>query len=442
MRLLTALLVVSTMHPRASFAADMNAYKAADVIVAPTVDGGAFGALAAADVDGDGIGDLVVGALNWGGLGQGAAFLFRGPMSGPATTDAAAAFTVTGPVGAVAVGDVDNDGLGDLLLGAPSVGDVGAAYLFDGPLTGHSDVADADATFSSSRFYLHHVGESVSMIADHTGDGVADILIGAPAWDKRAGSVFVLSGALTGTRDLVSASTYVYKNEEGHDTSGVSVAAIGDQDGDGLEDILIGACDERRAYVVDGGGPGGRQHLPDVAAAVIDGTGFRAGLFGTALASGDLDGDGYGDAVISAPYGLRASDPGGIVYAFLGPFSDAIGVRDSAARWEGEADTYGGFGLSVAAGSDVDGDGSTDVLIGDQNDDDPNGHSAVFLGLGPASGVTNAARLTSFRSPVDHQLGSSISFVPDTNDDGRPEIAGSAPGTGLVYLFFSDSVFE
>ncbi len=325
----------------------------------------------------------------------------------------------------------------------------GAAYLFHGPLTGHADAADADATFGSDELYNREAGRSVLIIPDHTGDGVADVLVGAPGYDLQGGTVYVYSGPVTGTRELMSAPA-AYKSYDNHDRTGESLATLGDQNGDGLEDILIGAPYKRRAYVVEGGEPSGRQYLPDVAAAVLDGSGGLAVQFGMHVAAGDLDGDGYADAVISAPYALDSTaDPGGVVYAFLGPLSGAMGVHDATARWEGDAGGWGGFGTSVAAGSDVDGDGSTDIVIGDPWDDDEE-RGVVFLHLGPASGVVDEAHLISFRSSDEGWLGDDVAFVPDSSGDGLPEIAAGAPlatdGTGAVggkvSVIFSDSLFD
>jgi hypothetical protein len=430
----------------------VSAVEVADYAATATRTSAAFGdALAGGDVDGDGWGDLVVGAPGWGDRDPGAAFLFRGPLAGAATTDEAD-FVVTATKDSeflgesVALGDADGDGQDDLLVGAPNADSAGAAYLFHGPLTGSVDTEDADAAFHPRRIYNRIAGESVSIVPDHTGDGVSDLLIGSPAFGLMEGTVFVFSGAVTGTPDQTEALC-VYKSRDSHDGTGESIAALGDQNGDGLEDIVIGAPYQRgRAYVVEGGGPLGRQYLPDVAAAVLDGRGGSAEEFGTDVASGDLNGDGYGDTVIGAPDPQHyTSDPGGVVYAFLGPLSGAIGVRDAATRWEGGLEQYGGFGSSVAAGGDVDGDSSTDILIGLPSDDNGK-RGAVFLQLGPASGVIDEAHMASFRSFEDDSFGDDVLFVPDTSGDGLPEIAGGAPlaadAAGVVYLFSSDSLFE
>src|SRR6185503_10582874 len=88
--------------------------------------------------------------------------------------------------------------------------------------------------------------------------------------------------------------------------------------------------------------------------------------FGWDVASGDLDDDGYADAIVTAPSARTdAGTTSGAVYAFLGPMSGTAYGRGADIRWEGSGG--GGFGTSVATGEDVDGDGETDTIIGDSN---------------------------------------------------------------------------
>jgi len=164
----------------------------------------------------------------------------------------------------------------------------------------------------------------------------------------------------------------------------------------------------------------------------------------------DLDGDGYADAVISAPTARNSlHDPTGVVYAFSGPFSGDLGPDDAGARWEMTSPvSWGNFGFSIATGGDVDGDGAVDTLIGGPYTQYPYA-GAVYLQSGEPAGVIDVRQMAAF---VDDASGgvAGVAFVPDWNGDGGDEIAIGAPGavdpsgsaTGAVSVIFSDSLFE
>jgi len=228
--------------------------------------------LASGDVDGDGVGDVLVGACGQdaGGTDSGAAYLVLGPATG--TVDLSAADTKF--VGeserdeagyALATGDVDGDGIGDILVGAygqDAGGSYsGAAYLVLGPTTGWVDLSSAaDAKF---------VGEVTGDFAgcnlasgDIDGDGVGDVLVGAYGQDADgtdSGAAYLVLGPATGTVDLSEADAK-FVGEEDADFAGSSLT-VGDIDGDGVGDVLVGAHDEDEggsnagaAYLLFGGG--------------------------------------------------------------------------------------------------------------------------------------------------------------------------------------------
>ncbi len=143
---------------------------------------------AAGDLDQDGLDDFVVGSMNnpQGGELAGAVYVWSGPVSGEYTASEGTA-TIIGDAGAtigfaISAGDTDGDGSSDVLIGAPwdedGDDDSGVVYLFLGPVLGQLDLADADARMIGES-EMNYAGGDVSLVGDVNGDGLCDALIGA-----------------------------------------------------------------------------------------------------------------------------------------------------------------------------------------------------------------------------------------------------------------------
>jgi hypothetical protein len=210
------------------------------------------------DTDGDGIGAVVLGA-GPSDTSTGYAFLVEGPVSG--TLDLAEAdCTVIGKVegdwagyAVAAAGDVTGDGADDWLVAArhdASRGNsAGAVYLVSGTKRGTWSLADVDAKLLGERS-PDEAGWAVSSAGDVNGDGLDDVLMGAPRAEGGSyeGAAYLLLGPFSGTVDLGSADAIV-RGEHAVDWLGNAVAPAGDVDDDGLADILIAARGESTTCV-------------------------------------------------------------------------------------------------------------------------------------------------------------------------------------------------
>lgn len=256
------------------------------------------------------------------------------------------------------------------------------------------------------------LGEAVSGAGDVNGDGFADVIVGAPFADSNgldSGTVRVLSGA-------DGSSLRTFWGQHAGDQFGRSVRGAGDVNGDGFADLIVGApradtngADSGSAYVLSGAN-GSTLHVF---------SGDSAGdQFGWSVSgAGDVDGDGFADLVVGAPF----ADVGGANSGMARVFSGVSGAVLYSTFGDGAGDR---LGWSVSGVGDVDTDCFDDVVVGMPFDDNNGTDSgSVRLLSGPAGNVL----WTVFGKASGDRLGWSVSGAGDSDGDEIPDVVAGAP---------------
>ena len=419
-------------------------------------DQGEFGARvgAAGDVDGDGYGDVVVAAYryNHGQAGEGRISIYRGSASGlvtasPWIAESNQANAYLG-VGLGAAGDVDGDGYADVIAGAYSYDDdqtdEGAAFVYHGgpglPGTTPDWTVEADQDGAE-------LGYSMGTAGDVNGDGYADVIMGAPAYDAGSGNegaALVTLGSPTG---LSPSHQWMATGNEPGAHFGYSVGTAGDVNGDGYDDIIVGS------YYAGGSGQAsvyyGSAGGVSPAPAWVQGLPQAAARFGAAVGTaGDVNGDGYADVIVGA-YLYDGGEPDeGAAFVYYG---SASGL-DTQPGWSVEgnqANAYlGGYGRSVGAAGDVNGDGYGDVIVGAfrySGTIDRQGQARVYYG-GPA-GLSTTPAWSTVGETGQAYLGFAVGTAGDVNGDGYSDVivgshgygGGSGWAQGAVYVFLGSA---
>ena len=399
-------------------------------------------------------------------------------------------------------GDIDGDGLDDIIIGAFGADgaadtQAGEAYVVFGSTGGFPAIFNLSSLNGFNGFRIDgfrsgdNIGRAVSAAGDFNGDGLADIVIGAPdqVFDgfSDSGDSYIIFGQASSFQAAINVSTldgsngtrFAGDNVLG-EQSGFAVDGGGDFNGDGLDDVIVGAfqadpgglADAGEAYVLFGQmGPAGAVVNSQTTLDGADGfqiNGITAGdMAGRGVSNaGDVNGDGVDDLLIGAPQGDGAGPNSGEAYVLFGqttPGAAAVNLADldgtDGFRIDGPFDvTYGGgrAGLSVADAGDVNGDGFDDIVVGAYLTNvggyygyDTGRAFVVFGQAGAFGSVLNVADLDGSNgfgltgaSSYD-RAGFGVAGAGDVNGDGFDDVLVGArsagANTGQAYVVFGSA---
>ena len=410
--------------------------------------------LLVADLTWDGVADLVVAAaqadrLDGRTADHGVVYILEGPVTEDkaARTDSWAmlvgALDYNLPTSMARIPDVDGDGHDGLAAGLAD--GYGKVFLYT------TFAASADPTDLSDVVYIYggpstNLGVSLDGAGSLDADASPDLLAGAYTTDSYAGAAFVLlePAAITSSPTLDALQTdgaaYALSGDD-QDLAGSAVAVL-DFNADGAQDALVGAPTvEHAGYAALADGPlDGERTLRDLQLITGEADDCRAGA---AVAGGDLNADGYDDAVVGAPGCTSAyADDGGAVYVIFG--GEDLSTRATAdLTLYAEVDhDRSAFGTSVATAFDEDADGYDDLLVGAPSYTRVTGtEGAAALYYGGASWAGTAtfddADTRYWGDATGDTLGTAVA-AGDVGGDGRDDLIMSAPAakgsTGLVYV--------
>jgi hypothetical protein len=400
----------------------------------------------AGDVNGDGYADVVVQAFEYdnGQMDEGRTYLYYGSASGLSATAGwtAESNQTEAKFGhGASGGDVNGDGYSDLLVGAylydNGQTDEGRAFLYLGSANGLSATANWTAESNQTEARMGASGTA----GDVNGDGYADLIVGAFNYDNGQtdeGAIFLYHGSAIG---LNASPNKILEGNQAGAEFGVSVGTAGDVNGDGFDDVMVGArsydngqANEGAVFVYHGSPTG----VSSAANWTAESDQAEA-MLGNVATAGDVNGDGFGDVIVIAElYDDQWANEGlALVY-----YGSDTGLSTSP-NWTFESDQADAMLNRGTTAGDVNGDGFSDVLVGSLRYDNgwlDAGKAYLFYGSG--NGLSTVPNWTAEGDQNLLEFGL-VGPAGDVNGDGYADIAvgiryydNSEIDEGAVYVYY------
>lgn len=382
----------------------------------------------AGDVNGDGYSDVLVSVFTneFGVSKDGKVQLLLGTGNG---LGSAPAWTIEGKGGTnfgesiAQAGDVNGDGYFDVIIGASRFSNgednEGAAFVYYGSPSGLSSTPAWTMEGNQANSFF---GISVSTAGDVNKDGYADVIIGAHYFDggeTNEGRVFIYLGSASG---LGKTPFFTAEGDQVNAFFGKAVACAGDVNRDGYSDVLIGApgydngqINEGRAYLYLGTYMG----MTQSASWTGESNQAEANYGNTVAAAGDVNGDGFSDAIIGSNRYDEGQSNVGKIFVYMGSANGFSGFPD----WTYTGNKIdGNMGISVASAGDINGDSYGEVIVGSYGFNPEVSTGDVFVFYGSRKGTTNEMIMIDKKKYPGGFIGMSVASAGDTNGDGYADI--------------------
>ncbi len=298
-------------------------------------------------------------------------------------------------------GDVNGDGYSDVIVSAPNYNfGVGRVFIFYGGST-MDNIADVTMTGETANSF----GTSISSAGDVNGDGYSDIIVGAPDINNTShvtrAYIFYGSAHMNNIADVILIGSTL--------NFSFSVSSAGDVNGDGFSDVIVGSHFEDKTFIYFGG-----SSMNSIADIILSADANSNNFGYSVSSSGDVNGDGFSDVIVGALTFIGDNRIGDAFLYYGGSSMNSI----ADIIFHGEAQD-GLFGYSLSSAGDVNGDGYSDIIVGEYGYNISYGRAYIYYG---GSTMNNIADVVFTGEAALSYFGNSVSTAGDVNGDGYSDV--------------------